>query len=59
MSHATHSVRLTQMVTADGSQRLRQTVANYHINTDGMDEFFNKGTYCSTCRREEMSILKS
>ena len=47
------------MVTTDGCQRLGETITYYHINTDGMDEFFHMSTHGSTCRGEEMGILQS
>ena len=47
------------MVAADGSQRLRQAISYNHVQTDGMDEFFNEGADSGTCRWEEMGILQS
>ena len=47
------------MITRYGGQRLRQTITHYHVNTDGMYEFLDVGTDSSTCRGEEMGILKT
>ena len=47
------------MVAADGSQRLGETIAHIHTDTDGVYKFLDLRRDSSACRGEEMGVLQT
>ena len=58
-THTAYCPGLAQVVTADRCQRLRETIAYYHVDTDRMNELLHMRADGSACRGEEMGILQT
>ena len=58
-TNGTNRIRMTQAVTADSSQTLRESVAHNHVQANGMNKLLYLWRHRSTSRWEEVSLLQS
>ena len=58
-ANRTNCVRFVFMIAGNCSKTLCQSIADNHIDTDGMDKFLHFGTYCGTGRGKDVRMFET